>query len=215
MTNPTWPPEVVEQCARAIGESIYTYVDPNSTPNTWASSERAAHAMKIVAADPGLTGALAFYDVSNSYLSVADMPVLRSARKSGGDKLAIDQHELLALMRMWGDFGATHFVVEEVGGLPKQSAPNAFSFGFGCGLLRMAAVVCGYRIEPVTPQRWKAVMRVSTTPMQIRARANEVFPAFAHYWQQGKLTAKSEVGIGRAEAALLAAYGERTLTGAR
>ena len=168
--------------------------------------------MILLAADPGLTGALALLDTVTRDLVVADMPTTKNARKSSALKI-IDAHALFDLIVMFREaYGATHFIVEQVGGIPKQSAPAAFNFGFGAGLLRMAAVGSKFTIEEVPPQRWKANMRVSTTPDQIRSRATEVFPFHDHLWNRDTLRLKSpnsEVGLGRAEAALLAAYGQR------
>ncbi len=170
--------------------------------------------MVIVGADPGLTGALAL-TWRGELARVDDMPTTKVARKSKGDKRILDLPGLVDLFAGYRCFGATHFVVEEVGGLPGQSASGAFAFGFGAGALRMAAVSAGLAIEPVTPQRWKGAMRVGTDPEAIRARATEVFPQHAHLWARPprSTSTKSEVGLGRAEAALLAAYGARILNG--
>lgn len=169
--------------------------------------------MVLIAADPGLHGALAFYDTRTGQMEIADMPVTRKDREGKAAKPVIDQVELLATMQVFVGMGATHFIVEEVGGMPGQGASHSFHFGFGAGLLRMAAVASGLIIEPVSPQRWKAAMKVSTTPAAIRARASEVIPTHAHLWALGKFKPNSDVGLGRAEAALLAAYGERFLRG--
>jgi crossover junction endodeoxyribonuclease RuvC len=166
--------------------------------------------MILVAADPGLTGALAFYDTSSGQLEVVDMPTTVQDRAAKTPKTIIDATELWNIFSLFRDMGATHFVVEEVGGMPGQGASHSFNFGFGTGLLRMAAVAAGFAIEPVTPQRWKGAMRVSTTPAAIRERANQVIPTHAHLWAPvGRQRVTSEAGLGRAEAALLAAYGGR------
>lgn len=170
--------------------------------------------MKIIAVDPGLTGAIAVLDTETQKLDVVDMPTTKNARKGAGLTIidAPKLHELICNWRLWYD--ASHIIIEEVGGMPKQSAPAAFNFGYGCGLVYMAAVAADLSIELVTPQRWKGNMKVSTTPAQIRSRATEVFPFYRAYWDHEFLNLKSptsEVGLGRAEAALLAAYGQRML----
>jgi len=165
----------------------------------------------LIAADPGLDGALAFFDPDCNALYVEDMPTVLAERKTKNPKRIIDEVGLLQLVRFFEGLGARHFVVEEVGGMPGQGGPHSFSFGYGAGLLRMAAHSVGLAVEPVRPQTWKGVMRVPTLPDGIRTRATEVFPAHAAMWDRGKRKPSSEYGLGRAEAALLAAYGERIL----
>jgi hypothetical protein len=169
--------------------------------------------MIVVGADPGLDGAIVALDTASGALYVQEMPTTKTARKSKGDKRVIDLPALYLAFEGCKLLGVTHFIVEEVGGLPGQSASGAFAFGFGAGALRMAAVAVGLAIEPVTPQRWKSAMRVGTDPEAIRARATEVFPHHAHLWARPPRSPskKSEVGLGRAEAALIAAYGARVL----
>ena len=58
----------------------------------------------------------------------------------------------------------------------------------------------------MTPQRWKKALSLGQGKDAARARASQLLPAHAHYWQRVK-------DDGRAEAALIAVYGQRTLAG--
>lgn len=183
--------------------------------------------MILVAVDPGLTGALAYYDTQRGALEVHDMPTLAIAKaskltkrilKSGAksatpakqaSRTIVNLYEVTALLSVWRDLGAELLVIEQVMGLPGQSAPAAFNFGHGTGVIYGAAASLGYRIEEVRPQAWKGAMRVSSVPDAIRARANELIPTHAHLWARGSLSPGSEIRLGRAEAAMLAIYGAR------
>lgn len=169
--------------------------------------------MILVACDPGLDGALCYYDTKSGYMQIDDMPTTVKDRSAKKAMRIIDEPALWELLQFYRLNGATHFVPEEVGGLPGQGAPRAFNFGYGAGLLHAFARAAGFAIEPIAPVRWKAAMRVSTTPAAIRDRASQVIPTHAHLWALGKLKPSSEVNLGRAEAALLACYGERILGG--
>lgn len=163
--------------------------------------------MILVAIDPGLQGAFALYDTQRVSMHIVDMPTAAVGRSAKKDKTIVDFAATNALLAAYRDIGATHLVIEEVGGRPGQGASAAFSFGFGAGGLHSAAQMLGYSIEPVTPVKWKGDMRCpSDSSKAIRARATQLMPAHAHLWPLAKHD-------GRAEAAMLALWGERKLEG--
>lgn len=163
----------------------------------------------LIAIDPGLKGAIAFYDPLTGQLEVSDMPLQKKARARKEAKNIIDEGELFATIELYAGMGAKHAFIEEVGGMPGQSAPNAFNFGFGAGLLHAFARAVGLSIEPIRPQEWKGALRVpSDTTKAILARASQLIPTHVHLWPQVSHE-------GRAEAAMLALYGERVLRGSR
>jgi hypothetical protein len=159
----------------------------------------------ILGVDPGLYGAIAQYDTVRGRLDVFDMPTQRGRH----DRDIIDEAELLALMTSARDCGVTVAFIEEVGGIPGQSAPAAFNFGCGYGLLRMAARAAGIALEPVPPRSWKAAMRVPADKRAAVARASELIPTHTALWSGGN----KKRNEGRAEAALIVLYGERVLKG--
>ena len=150
----------------------------------------------VLAVDPGLEGAFAFL-TSEGALHIRDMPVTFSP--SG--KRIVDLAGVVKLLRS-ARAGTDTAAVEQVGGMPGQSGPAAFSFGHGAGAIAGAALALGYRLEFVQPARWKAVMKCPANKTLARARASEVFPDHAHLWTLAKHD-------GRAEASLLAAYALR------
>lgn len=168
--------------------------------------------MILVACDPGFEGAFAFDDTKSGAFDVYDMPVLEKAisgrKRADGKKPTrkiINLAETVALLDTFKGLGATHLVIEDVNGRPGQSAPAAFNFGFGCGVVHGIAHSLGYAIERVAPTVWKAEMKCpSENSKVIRARASELLPHHAHLWPLQKHD-------GRAEAAMLALWGERKL----
>lgn len=158
--------------------------------------------MLILAADPGVHGAVAGYDTVSGRLVVGPMPTYdRQVSGKANLRRTLDEDKVVDLILTWHTLGATHFIIERVGGMPGQSAPNAFTFGYGCGVLTTAARMAGMVIERVEPSRWKSVLRVPSDKKQARARASELFPNHGHMWPLVK-------DDGKAEAALLAKYGE-------
>jgi crossover junction endodeoxyribonuclease RuvC len=160
--------------------------------------------MIVVGADPGLTGALAVYDgVKGAILHVCDIPTY-TTQVGKRVKSKIDVSELLhkvGWMRM--QYGAEMAVIEMAGPRPKESVTSAFTSGMGYGFLYMAFSGFRYRLELVTPQTWKHVMRAPKLKTASGKRADELFPDNKHEWRGPR----GAVLHGRAEAAMIAKYG--------
>jgi crossover junction endodeoxyribonuclease RuvC len=150
----------------------------------------------ILAVDPGLTGGLAWTD--GRALSVRDMPT-RQAPVNGRDRKVISEDGVFSLLRT-ARIHSEILLIEQVGGMPGQSGPAAFTFGYGVGVIIGAAVALGYRIERVAPARWKGAMGVPSNKDAARALAAERWPEHATLF-------KRKMDDGRAEASLIAAYG--------
>ncbi|CAB4126174.1 hypothetical protein UFOVP68_36 [uncultured Caudovirales phage] len=164
--------------------------------------------MLILSADPGVTGAIASYDTITGRLTTHDMPILKKGN-SAGIKAVLDEVEVLSLFSLYRDLGAQHFFLEQVNGFPGQSAPRAFNFGVGYGVLRLASLACGYQLNPVPAVVWKNAMRAPKDKLASIQRATELVPSHSHLWKNG--TGSQAQRSGRAEAAMLVLYGERVL----
>ncbi len=160
----------------------------------------------IVSCDPGLEGAFCLNDWESGRLEVVPMPTQKRQIKGRALRDVIDEGEVLSLLQTFAALGATHLFIEQVGGIPGQSAPAAFSFGQGYGAVRMAAMAAGLALETVPPAVWKAALKVPKDKTAARHRASEMLPAHRHLWPRVK-------DDGKAEAAMLALYGERWVKG--
>lgn len=154
----------------------------------------------ILGCDPGLDGALALYD--GRELLLFDMPtevvmVNRRERRAVWPQGAIVALKTYALM------GAEILVIEQVSGMPGQSGPAAFTFGFGVGIVTAAALAAGLKFERVHPSTWKAALGVPADKAAARRIAAERFPESAAMFTRVK-------DDGRAEAALIALWGQMT-----
>lgn len=166
----------------------------------------------ILGIDPGAHGALATYDTATNRLSgpVLDMPTWH--QQIGRTKrLRIDAVELAEMFDMFALMGIELIVMEAVGGYGNQPGSAGFTFGYGVGMVYMAAIYSRIPIETVTPSVWKQMMNVpgkkKATDDAIMQRANELFPHDRVHFQ-GKRGGKL---IDRAEAAMIAAYGGKFL----
>lgn len=149
----------------------------------------------ILGIDPGLSGAMALYDVDGS-LEIVDMPVLQFKTKR-----QVDEYAVARIIDNWRD-RIREVWLEHVGTRPGEGAVGAFSFGRGYGLLRGVCAANFLPIIDVTPATWKGALKVRGDKDESRARASSLFPRHGGSWALKKHD-------GRAEAALIALYGAR------
>ena len=164
--------------------------------------------MVILGIDPGLFGALAL--LSDDGLVIHDMPILKANKGHN-----LNAYEVARIIDAAGHID--HAAIELVGPRPKDSRPGAFKFGYVCG---ETAGICKAHFIPITmvrPQDWKRDVRIAPVPKGLsdakrralvkdmaRTRATELFPSHSNLFARKK-------DDGRAEAALIALWGRRSL----
>lgn len=153
----------------------------------------------ILACDPGLTGAFATYGNAMG-LSVYPIPT-QKRQVSGKLRDVIDEMEVIAFLTLARD-ATDKLYLEKVGGMPGQSGPAAFNFGYGYGVIKIAALCAGMTVVEVPSGIWKTAMKAPRDKKASRNRASELLPAFAYLWPLAK-------DDGKAEAAMLALYAAR------
>lgn len=176
--------------------------------------------MLIIGIDPGKQGAVAFLN-STAVLSLKDTPTLK-----GGKREEYDAAAMVAVLRWLETVTTTeegvHVFLEKAWGAPGQSSVATFSQGEGLGLWKGIIASLALPYTAVAPVTWKKVMLadVSKTAegkaaekrqMKVAAvtTAQRLFPRYAGAF----VGPRGGIMDGRAEAALLAEYGRRVLTG--
>lgn len=162
--------------------------------------------MLIVGIDPGFGGAIARFDTSapDYSLEVWDMPV-HVLRRGGKVKRDVDPYALVAILR---DQKVDHCFIELVNAMPGQGVSSVFAFGKAYGMAICAVACVGIPLTLVPPKTWKKALTVPAAKDGARARASQLLPGGADRWQLVKHD-------GRAEAALIALYGARSLNETR
>ena len=150
----------------------------------------------ILGIDPGMSGALAWLDLEQGALSIADMPSL-VVERNGKAKRELSAAMLVAMLQ--GRRPARAFV-ERVGAMPGQGLSSTWSFAFAVG--QIVGVLSALEIEThwVAPQIWQKAAGVRGGKQAGRLRAGELFPAHAGEFARAK-------DDGRADAACIAWYG--------
>lgn len=147
---------------------------------------------RILGIDPGLTGGLAL--LCGDALMAVPMPVLTLNYRG--------EINLAELRRILGQWEPTHAWIEKQQAMPRQGVSSSFRTGQNYGDLRgflLASLIPFYEVRPAA---WKKVMNVPADKAAAVAIASRMYPAYSHLWSRRK-----DDGI--AEAALIAAYGQR------
>ncbi len=169
--------------------------------------------MLIAGADPGLDGAIAFLDTATMrFVAVVSMPALTLGKGKGAKRnismrsLAVQiAHELID--REPPDC----LFLEDVSSSPQMGVTSAFSFGRSFGGIEGIAAVFDWPIRYVSPAKWKRALGVPAQKDDAINRATQLLSRDAALWviKRGNINAKQ--ASGRAEAALIALYGARSL----
>lgn len=148
----------------------------------------------ILAIDPGLSGAVAFYFPAHpDRVSVYDMPV------AGG---ALDCAGLAHLIRSAAPSVA---IIEQVASRPGQGVSSTFKFGQAYGSAVGVVAACTIPVHLVTPSKWKKHFNLDSDKERARAMALRLWPSTSQHFARKK-------DHGRAEAALLARYAAEVLS---
>jgi hypothetical protein len=152
--------------------------------------------MTIVAFDPGLTGAYAFYcPDAPEIITVYDMPV------------ASKDVDPAAIARRLAQIRPNIAVVERVAARPGQGVSSMFKFGCGYGMVQGVVAALQIPVTLVTPQAWKKHHRITGAGPEgkeaARALAIKLWPSSAAF--------ERKKDAGRAEAALIARFAAETL----
>lgn len=154
----------------------------------------------ILGIDPGLHGALAFVQLigGTPRVEVFDMPIV-AKQVNNISRSRIDKPALAELIA-----SRIHtlrcVVIEDVHALPKDGPVQAFTFGYGLGLLHGICQVYDLSVVNVPPHVWKSKYGLTSDKHKSRAVASRFFPHNASVWNRAKHD-------GRAEAALLGLLG--------
>ena len=154
--------------------------------------------MHIVGIDPGKTGAIAV--VNERICAVVDTPVF-GTRSRPGD---LNPDGMISVLR---SMEPHHVFIEIQQAMPKQGVSSTFQTGFGYGLWVGLITGLGVPWTAVRANTWKGAMLKGldkTDKNASRVVASRLFPQLA-----ADLSRVSDHG--RAEALLIAAYGQREM----
>lgn len=142
----------------------------------------------IMGVDPGMFGAIAFYNPKFPQLIAAyDMPIV------GKELNAAELFDII------DSFKPVCAAIEVVHAMPKQGVSSSFNFGVSYGVIRGVVGSLKIRTHLVAPTKWKKYFSLSADKEASRALAVRNWPDSPHF--------RRKKDHGKAESALLALYG--------
>jgi len=163
----------------------------------------------ILGIDPGFFGSLVVVDVTESKIvTYLDMPLCErhSLMKKENGRSDINIKVVCEFIKSVSSH-VDAAVIERVNASPNMGVVSAFRFGEGFGVLCGALVYAGIQnVVMAYPNVWKADLGLDRSKKKSLAMAIEIF-------KQDKSLFKLSKFDGRAEAALLAWFGRKALTG--
>ena len=153
----------------------------------------------LLGVDPGISGAFCLY-APNEALVIFDMPALTITR-NGKERRQID---LYALAR-WIDNHAKLIkkaYIENPQGMPQMASNATYRLGLNVGIAQMAVASAFIAMDLIAPATWKKAMGLTNGNKDAsRLKASQINPSCSNMFSRVR-------DDGRAEAFLLAKYGE-------
>jgi crossover junction endodeoxyribonuclease RuvC len=161
--------------------------------------------------DNGLSGALVAVS-DRGQVEWWDTPVIDPGKGKGKRSYAVAEMKRLLEMNLYHDEKATVFL-EKAQPMPKQGVSSMFTIGLGYGLWQGICAGLGLPYELVHPRTWQKVMLRDVPGKDTKARSmikcQQLFPDIPLMKPRGRVLSMD----GRADAALIAAYGMRVMRG--
>lgn len=163
----------------------------------------------VIGIDPGATGALSCYDVTNAkVIYLEDMPYKQIQLTTGKNTKRVDVdklREMLEYLKMHAlEANANlHVHIEQVQAYGRQSAPAAFNFGYAAAIPYVMCKMLNLAPRLIHPNTWKNQFSLKASDKDTsRLLTIKLFP-----YLKDKLRRKMDVD--RADAVLIAAYKPR------
>lgn len=151
--------------------------------------------------DPGLSGAVAFYNATSGEFNAFDTPT-RWLTRNGKRRRQIDCVALGTLLDVYTAGQDVHAFVELVNAMPGQGVTSMFSFGRAAGVIDGELGAMGVDPIYVPPRSWQKALGIPVGAGKDahRALAAKRWPSHAHLFARKK-------DDGLADASLILAYG--------
>ena len=148
--------------------------------------------MLIIGIDPGITGAISFFE-NGEIKDVIDMPTMASGNKN---KKQINGSQIFnEIILRTQNFKAENInvVVEQVSAMPGQGVTSMFNFGQSFGVIKGICAAMQLPIYFVRPTRWKKHFDlINSQKDSSRVKAIEMFPKFSSMLARKKDSNKAD-----------------------
>jgi hypothetical protein len=130
----------------------------------------------IVGVDPGLRGAVVFYNLDTRRVEyMTKMPLKKRNARVKHEKTEIDLKDLAMVFQIVGPERVALAVIEQVSAMPKNGAVSMFTFGYVTGLITGVIGAHGIEIYKIRPSVWKHMIGLPKSKVMAIRRAKKLF----------------------------------------
>ena len=161
--------------------------------------------MYIIGIDPGISGAMCFFN-NGDIIDVIDMPFMAEGKKNkrqvNGSQIYNEIYNRIKDLKS----KRVYVVIEHVTAMPGQGVTSMFNFGQSFGVLKGICAAMRLPVYFVRPVKWKKYFNLLGSEKDAsRTKVIEIFPEIS-----GKLSKKKD--INRADAILISSIFYNTFT---
>ena len=155
--------------------------------------------MLIIGIDPGISGALCFFE-DGKIIDVIDMPSMSEGKKNKRQVNGSQVYNEILKRIDTSDNQDIRVIIEQVSAMPGQGVTSMFNFGQSYGILKGICSAMQLSMYFVRPAKWKKYFNLINSEKDAsRTRAIEIFPYFS-----GHLSRKKDSN--KADAILIASF---------
>ena len=148
--------------------------------------------MLIIAIDPGINGAICFFENGN-VKDVFEMPTMAEGKKN---KRQVNGHQIyneLSYRIKKYNIQDINVVVEQVSAMPGQGVTSMFNFGQSFGVIKGVCAAMRLPIFFVRPAKWKKHFELINSQKDAsRTKAIEMFPKISSILSKKKDSNKAD-----------------------
>ena len=148
--------------------------------------------MLIIAIDPGINGAICFFE-NGEVKDVFEMPTMAEGKKN---KRQVNGHQMyneLTFRIKEYKIQNINVVVEQVSAMPGQGVTSMFNFGQSFGVIKGICAAMQLPIFFVRPAKWKKYFELINTQKDAsRTKAIEMFPKISSILSKKKDSNKAD-----------------------
>ena len=148
--------------------------------------------MLIIGVDPGLSGAICFFE-DGKILDVVEMPTMTEGKKNKRQVNGSQVYNEISTRIKQIDKKDIKVIIEQVSAMPGQGVTSMFNFGQSYGILKGMCSAMQLPMYFVRPAKWKKYFGLINTEKDAsRTEAIEIFPYFSSNLSKKKDSNKSD-----------------------
>ena len=148
--------------------------------------------MLIIAIDPGINGAICFFE-NGEVKEVLEMPTMAEGKKNKRQVNGRQIYNEISSRIENYNLQDINVVVEQVSAMPGQGVTSMFNFGQSFGVIKGICSAMQLPIFFVRPTKWKKYFNlIKTSKDASRSRVIEIFPKFSERLKRKKDSNKAD-----------------------